>query len=242
MRRSSDDASSSINDNNSNKDIPVKVQRPFPSPETYDRPKSYDNIAVLSTPVDNNNNHVLSPPQRHDQQKTLDHVAHLDSNKSIGSVQRSKSKTSDNNKPIDPPSIPSSPENTVFCMRSSESNSVHNRNSRRRPNPIPRRSSTQTAPTDYVNKLANIFSKGFSISTSSSPPASPTLRPARENNISTQTYETIPSSPSCSINNSSYYASPSQVQNSYSSPSSMVTAKISSRPIEQVSVQLSFSY
>jgi hypothetical protein len=37
--------------------------------ETYDQPKSYDNVAVLSTSVDRNNNHVFVPPQRHDKTK-----------------------------------------------------------------------------------------------------------------------------------------------------------------------------
>ena len=38
--------------------------------ETYDQPKSYDNVAVMSTSVDRNNNHVLVPPPRQDKTKT----------------------------------------------------------------------------------------------------------------------------------------------------------------------------
>lgn len=38
--------------------------------ETYDQPKAYDNVAVMSTPlVDRNNNHIIVPPQRHDRTK-----------------------------------------------------------------------------------------------------------------------------------------------------------------------------
>lgn len=38
--------------------------------ETYDQPKSYDNVAVMSTAVDRNNNHVFVPPPRQDKSKT----------------------------------------------------------------------------------------------------------------------------------------------------------------------------
>jgi hypothetical protein len=37
--------------------------------ETYDQPKPYDNVALMSTTVDRNNNHVFVPPQRHDKIK-----------------------------------------------------------------------------------------------------------------------------------------------------------------------------
>lgn len=94
---------------------------------------------------------------------------------------RSKSKSSHSNDPS------SSPENTVFCLRSSDSCSSQHRNSRRRQNPLPHRPSTQTTPTDYVNKLANLFSKNFSTSTSIKQPS-----PSNEHNISTQTYDSIP--------------------------------------------------
>jgi hypothetical protein len=40
--------------------------------ETYDQPKSYDNVAIMSTPVDRNNNHVFVPPQRYDKTKMED--------------------------------------------------------------------------------------------------------------------------------------------------------------------------
>ena len=47
------------------------VPKPIAAGETYDRPKSYDNIAVISTPVDKNNNHVLpAPSQRAEKVKT----------------------------------------------------------------------------------------------------------------------------------------------------------------------------
>jgi len=131
--------------------------------ETYDRPKSYDNVAVISTPVDKNNNHVVPSPPR---------------------PQRSKSKSSFSQRSNDPPSIPSSPENTVFCLRASDSSSS---SSRRRPNPLPRRSSTQTTPSDYVNKLAHLFTKGFSTN-------SPSSSPKRENPIDSQTYDVVSTS------------------------------------------------
>ena len=101
--------------------------------------------------------------------------------------QRSKSKLTHSNRSIDPPSIPSSPENTVFCLRSSDSSSSQHRSSRRRPNPLPRRPSTQTTPTDYVHKLANLFTKSFSTTSPS---------PSDEQQISTQTYDSIASSSS----------------------------------------------
>jgi len=37
--------------------------------ETYDQPKSYDNVALISTSVDRNNNHVFVPPPRRDKIK-----------------------------------------------------------------------------------------------------------------------------------------------------------------------------
>ncbi len=37
--------------------------------ETYDQPKSYNHVALMSTSVDRNNNHVFVPPQRHDKTK-----------------------------------------------------------------------------------------------------------------------------------------------------------------------------
>jgi hypothetical protein len=40
--------------------------------ETYDQPKSYDNVAVMSTSVDRNNNHVIEAPQRRDKPKIDD--------------------------------------------------------------------------------------------------------------------------------------------------------------------------
>jgi hypothetical protein len=104
---------------------------------------------------------------------------------------RSKLKPSHSNRSTDPPSVPSSPENTVFCLRASDSSSSSH-HPRRRPNPLPRRSSTQTTPSDYVNKLANLFTKSFSTASPSSP------KPAHEHHISTQTYDTISSSSSSS--------------------------------------------
>lgn len=93
-----------------------------------------------------------------------------------------------------------SPENTVLCLRSSDSSSTNHRNSRRHPNPLPRRSTTQTTPADYVNKLANLFSKSFSTpATSMSSSTQSTVAP-NEHNISTQTYESFASSPSTHFN------------------------------------------
>ena len=40
--------------------------------ETYDRPKSYDNIALMSNPVDPNNNHIFVPAQRREKIKNED--------------------------------------------------------------------------------------------------------------------------------------------------------------------------
>ena len=37
--------------------------------ETYDRPKSYDNIAVISTSIDRNNNHIRTIVDRNNQNK-----------------------------------------------------------------------------------------------------------------------------------------------------------------------------
>lgn len=130
------------------------------SNETYDAPKPYDNVAVMSTPiVDRNNNHVISPPERHDK-----------------SSRRSKSKPS--RPPIDPPS---SPEQTVSCLGTSENSSSRRRHHQ---NPLPpRRASTQTNPSDYVNKLANLFTKHFSTPLSN------------ELDVNTQTYDALPSSP-----------------------------------------------
>jgi hypothetical protein len=118
------------------------------------------------------------------------------------SSHRTKSKSSHS---TDPPSIPSSPESTVFCLRSSDSSASQHRTSRRRrrPNPLPHRPSTQTTPTDYVNKLANLFTKSFSTPTPSS------HQPiTNEPHISTQTYDTI-SSPSKNLQSSS---SPRHIQ------------------------------
>ncbi|CAF0775740.1 unnamed protein product [Rotaria sp. Silwood1] len=156
--------------------------------ETYDRPKSFDNIALISTSIDRNNNHVFVPPQRNDKTKNEDKNNYSKSHsspKTIPYSNRSKSKLSHSNTSYDPPS---SPENTVFCLRSSDSSSSHHRNSRRRPNPLPRRTSTQTTPTDYVNKLANLFTKGFS-----TPSTSTSVSTSNEHHIGTQTYDTISS-------------------------------------------------
>lgn len=139
---------------------------------------------------------------------------------------RSKSKSSFSNRSNDPPS---SPENTVFCIRASDSSSsTHHRHSRRRPNPLPRRSSTQTTPSDYVNKIANLFTKSFS---NSSPPSSP-ARPVptsvkHEQDIATQTYETISSSMTNLTSNDSSRPYPSN-------QITISTHKNSPRTVEQV--------
>lgn len=78
----------------------------------------------------------------------------------------------------------------MFCLRASDSSTSHNRNSRRHPNPLPRRSTTQNTPTDYVNKLANLFTKSFSTPSTSIQTTTP-----NENHIATQTYDTIASPP-----------------------------------------------
>ena len=101
---------------------------------------------------------------------------------------RSKSKPSHLN---DPSSSPES--STVFCLRSSDSSSSQHRNShnnRRRQNSLPRRSVTQTTPTDYVNKLANLFTKNFSSPLPLKQPA-----PTYERPINTQIYDSVPLSP-----------------------------------------------
>ncbi|CAF3750323.1 unnamed protein product [Rotaria socialis] len=149
--------------------------------ETYDRPKPFDNVALMSTSIDRNNNQVFEAPQRNDKTKTEDKNVYSksrSSTKSLSHSHRAKSKSS----PSTDSSSPS--EKTAFCLRSSNSSSSNHRNSRRRPNPLPRRSSTQTTPTDYVNKLANLFTKNFS-----TPLTSTSI--SNENHISTQTYETI---------------------------------------------------
>lgn len=99
------------------------------------------------------------------------------------SSRRSKSKSS----PSD--DISSSPEQTVFCLRSSDNSSSQHRQSRRRQNPLPRRPSIQTSPTDYVNKLANLFTKNFST------PLPKQSSLSNEHPTNTQTYDTLPSSP-----------------------------------------------
>lgn len=53
---------------------PTTPSKSHSTPETYDRPKSYDNVAVLSTPVDKNNNHVLVPPHRADKSKPAQEI------------------------------------------------------------------------------------------------------------------------------------------------------------------------
>jgi hypothetical protein len=158
--------------------------------ETYDQPKSYDNVAVLSTSVDRNNNHVFVPPQRHD--KTKNEKSHSESRsppRNGAHSHRSKSKSSPSNDPS------SSPESTVFCLRSSDPSSSQHRNSRRREKPLSRRPSTQTTPTDYVNKLANLFTKNFSSTTPLKQPST-----SNEHHTSTQTYETVSSPPSSRYN------------------------------------------
>lgn len=49
--------------NTSNKKTPTCIN------ETYDRPKSFDNVAIMSASVDRNNNQVFLPPQRNDKIK-----------------------------------------------------------------------------------------------------------------------------------------------------------------------------
>jgi hypothetical protein len=107
-------------------------------------------------------------------------------------THRSKSKSSHSNDPS------SSPENTVLCLRSSDSSSQHRKpHHRRRQNSLPRRATTQTTPTDYVNKLANLFTKSFSSSSSLKRSS-----PAYDHHTSTQTYDTVPSSPPPRYNSS----------------------------------------
>jgi len=109
-------------------------------------------------------------------------------------THRSKSKSSHSNDPS------SSPENTVLCLRSSDSSSSQHRkphHRRRRQNSLPRRATTQTTPTDYVNKLANLFTKSFSSSSSLKRSS-----PAYDHHTSTQTYDTVPSSPPPRYNSS----------------------------------------
>ncbi len=117
---------------------------------------------------------------------------------------RSKSKPSHLNDPS------SSPESRVFCLRSSDSSSSQHRNSQhhrhRRQNSLPRRSTTQTTPTDYVNKLANLFTKNFSSSSPSKQSA-----PTYEHHISTQTYDTVPSSPPPPPRYNSNHIQPSKI-------------------------------
>ncbi|CAF1289931.1 unnamed protein product [Adineta steineri] len=187
---------SKLHDNeNDDRAIIIPVRRG--SNETYDLPKSYDNVAFISSTVDRNNNHVIVPPpsssQRRDKIKNNDEHIRSESRSSKNNAlysHRSKSKSSHKNITNDPPS---SPENTVFCLRLSDNSSSQHRNSRRRPlNPLTHRSpTTHTTPTEYVNKLANLFTKSFS-SSSSSVPQTPILN---EHHISTQTYDTVAPSP-----------------------------------------------
>ncbi|UJR34026.1 hypothetical protein I4U23_021440 [Adineta vaga] len=157
--------------------------------ETYDQPKSYDNVVVMSTPVDRNNNHVVVPPQRRDKIKNHDEQHRSESHSSRHNGHKShrvKSKSSRSNG--DPSS---SPENTVFCIRASDNSSTQHRHSRRRQNPLPRPSPIHNTPTEYVNKLANLFVKPFS-SSSISIPQTPN---PNERSSCPQTYDTLPSSP-----------------------------------------------
>ncbi|CAF0960703.1 unnamed protein product [Rotaria sordida] len=175
--------------------------------ETYDRPKAFDNIALMSTSIDRNNNHVFVPPQRNDKTKNEDKNTYSKSHSSpnhISYSHRSKSKSSHSNTSYQPSS---SPEHTVFCLRSSDSSSSHHRNSRRRPNPLPRRTLTQTTPTDYVNKFTNLFTKSFS-----TPSTSISTSTSNEHHMGTQTYETI-SSQSPSHFNTNYIRSPMPTAN-----------------------------
>lgn len=226
--RSSDDAPIPTNDNEQNpnhNNTEHKQEQSFPNPETYDRPKSYDNVAILSTPTDKNNNHLTVSTQKPEKQRSIEHAAQIEPSKSVQqSYSRSKSTSFYR---IDDP--PSSPENTIFCIRSSESTTSQNRQSRRRPNPIPRRASTHTNSTDYVNKITNIFSKNFQMSSQTSPPASPLLRPAVDHHINTLTYDTVPSSPK-------NLPTIRSTHNDFISkqPSATVTTKMSFRTCEQV--------
>ena len=140
-----------------------------------------------------------------DWQRMLFSSSYFESRSSISNStpsHRSKSKSSHSNRSTDPPSVPSSPENTVFCLRASDSSSSSHH--RRRPHPLPRRSSTQTTPSDYVNKIANLFTKSFSTPSPSSP------KPTNEHHISTQTYDTISSSSSSSTYPQSSISPPSK--------------------------------
>ncbi|CAF1151519.1 unnamed protein product [Adineta ricciae] len=160
-----------------------------PISEAYDQPKSYDNVAVMSTPVDRNNNHVVVPSQRRDKIKNHDQHQRSESHSSRPNGQnshRAKSKSSRSNNEQS-----SSPENTVFCLRVSDNSSAQHRHARHRPNAVPHRSPIPNTPTEYVNKLANLFTKPFASSTMSVP-QTPNLN---EHRTRTQAYDTVPSSP-----------------------------------------------
>jgi hypothetical protein len=65
-------ASKLHNNGNDDRTFIIPKRRSTTDNETYDQPKSYDNVAVMSTPVDRNNNHVIEPPQRRDKTKIDD--------------------------------------------------------------------------------------------------------------------------------------------------------------------------
>jgi hypothetical protein len=67
-RRSGNDSSVILNDKN----LTANQQHTISTNETYDRPKSYDNVVLMSTPVDRNNNHVFISPQKRDKAKKED--------------------------------------------------------------------------------------------------------------------------------------------------------------------------
>jgi hypothetical protein len=186
-----------------------------PSPEMYDRPKSDDNIAMMSSPVDRNNNHVVSSSSSHRTWSESNQRWHTVSDVCSFWYRRSLqwlflvvcnlihpwtirtvylAQNQNHRLAIDLPSMPSSPENTVFCIRSSDLSSTHQQTSRRRPDPMPRRCVNQTTPTDYVNQLAHLFTKNFS-TVPSTIVSAVRHATAHEQEMATQTYDTASISP-----------------------------------------------
>lgn len=56
------------------RDTPSHQQNFATINETYDRPKPFDNVVLMSQSTDRNNNHVLVPPERNDKIKIEDNA------------------------------------------------------------------------------------------------------------------------------------------------------------------------
>ncbi|CAF0922478.1 unnamed protein product [Didymodactylos carnosus] len=216
VRRHSNDTILNRNENTTNR----PKQQKLANNENYDKPKSYDNIPeqFVQTPkgtLYDHNNNQLNKKKNVEQQRVNNSMTELPLNTS--NVNHQKVRTKSPSKQTDhqhsdsiSDSVSSSPDNSVFCLRTESSHRHsrrhhHNNNSNnndqhshtenrsvssaapirnRKPNEI--KSPTSPPSSDYVARLAHLLSRSFSL-----PFNSPVIQQKSENNQQQQVYNRL---------------------------------------------------